>query len=158
MCASDTFVSPCTYHIYKNNYLLYIIKIVWVTISAERWHDIIMIEHNSIRVLFCCFLCSLLNCFRLSHACHTCFIFFSFLRTVFSKVSDSYTFHSFSTQITLRFSLESEDVWTAFTLPSYRYSSFTLRTYNVPSEAYLLPIPKEHKLCSLPKWEENGTW
>ena len=33
-----------------------------------------------------------------------------------------------------------------------------LHTADIPSEAYLLPIPKEHKLCSLPKCEENGTW
>ena len=25
-----------------------------------------------------------------------------------------------------------------------------LHTADIPSEAYLLPIPKEHKLCSLP--------
>ena len=92
MCASDTFVSPCTYHIYKNNYLLYIIDCVSNYISRKMSvsHDIIMIEYNSklpIRVLFCCFLCSLLNRFRLS--CLPYAFYFAFLRTVFPMVSDS---------------------------------------------------------------------
>ena len=57
MCASDTFVSPCTYPIYKNNYLLYISHYISRKMSVS--HDII--EHNSklpIRVPFCCFLCT----------------------------------------------------------------------------------------------------
>ena len=42
----------------------------------------------------------------------------------------SHTFHSFLSQITLCFSFGSKDMITAFTcLPSYRYSSFTLRAY-----------------------------
>ena len=108
------------YHIDKNNPFctLYHKDCVSNYISRKMSvsHDIIMIEHNSnlpIRVLFCCFLCSLLNRFRLSHACHTRFLFFA----QFSQWLSS-TFHSFSTQITI-----------GSRLPSYRYRSFTLRTY-----------------------------
>ena len=45
----------------------------------------------------------------------------------------SHTFHSFLSQNTLCFSFGSKDVITAFTrLPSYRYSSFTLRAWPLP--------------------------
>ena len=103
-------------------------------------HDIIMIEHNSklpIRVLFCCFLCSLLNRFRLSHACHTRFLFFAQFSQWLSSM-----FHSFSTQITIGRRVNS--VHTSSVLQVQQ-----LHTADIPSEAYLLPIPKEHKLCSL---------
>ena len=57
-------------------------------------HDIIFLK-LPIRVLFCCFLCRLLNRFRLSHACHTRFLqWFQTLLYV---------------SIRLRFSLGSED-------------------------------------------------
>ena len=96
---------------------------------------------------------SLLKGFRLSHACHAHSVLFlpiqslltSFWRSftglvqlIFSFPSWfhtiwfywSHTFHSFLSQITFCFSFGSKDMITAFTrLPSYRYSSFTLRAY-----------------------------
>ena len=71
----------------------------------------------------------------------------------------SHAFHNFPSQITLCFSFGSKDIITAFTcLPSYRYSSFTLRAYLL--EAYLQsycqwPIIELAKNVS-PKWEQNG--
>ena len=139
------FLHAHIYHIYKSNPFctLYHRDCVSNYISRKMSvsHDIIMIEHNSklpIRVLFCCFLCSLLNRFRLSHACRTRFLFFA----QFSQWLSS-TFHSFSTQITIGRRVNS--VHTSSVLQVQQ-----LHTADIPSEAYLLPIPKEHKLCSLP--------
>ena len=53
---------------------------------------------------------------------------YSWLHTIWFYCS--HTFHSFLSQNTLCFAFGSKDMITAFTcLPSYRYSSFTLREY-----------------------------
>ena len=126
-------------------------------------HDII--EHNSklpIRVPFCCFLCtvcsiSLMLAIRVLFCCCT----------VCSIVSDSlmlsirvlvcsflvsqwfqtllYVFHINYTPLFAWIGRRVNSVHTSV-LPVQQ-----LHTADIPSEAYLLPIPKEHKLCSLEK-------
>ena len=149
MCASDT--SPCTYH--KTTIFCTVIVIVSNSISRKMSvsHDIIIIEHNPklpIRVLFCCFLCTVCSIVSayLMLAIHV--VLCSFRRTVFSIVSDSLIrFHT--NLYTPLFA------WIGRRVNSIHTSSVLkvqqLHTADILSEAYLLPIPKEHKLCSLPK-------
>ena len=131
---------------------------------SRNSHDII--EHDSklpIRVPFCCFLCTVCSNVSDSLMLAIRVLFCCFLCTVCSIVSDSlmlsirvllvsqwfqtllYVFH---TNYNLLFA------WIGRRVNSVHTSVLQvqqLHTADIPSEAYLLPIPKEHELCSLPK-------